>query len=183
MQPTSPPPGSSPTIASVVPAKGEPNDRNELPLNSANRSARDRSSRPRGGSRPAGEEIRSPPPCGATGEQGRGPRDPQRGFSVAQPAASSGLTPTTRHATQARLIARLLDEVRERPVSAKSLICRVSTGVVQRFCKPKAGGSNPSPGTSPLSPRILAADAPALSLHHAPRFRVTIPARFGEPGP
>ncbi len=27
--------------------------------------------------------------------------------------------------------------------------CRVSTAVVQRFCKPKAGGSNPSPGTTP----------------------------------
>ena len=26
--------------------------------------------------------------------------------------------------------------------------CRVSTVVVQRFCKPKVGGSNPSPGTS-----------------------------------
>ena len=26
-------------------------------------------------------------------------------------------------------------------------ICRVSTVVVQRFCKPKVGGSNPSPGT------------------------------------
>ena len=26
---------------------------------------------------------------------------------------------------------------------------RVSTAVVQRFCKPKVGGSNPSPGTSP----------------------------------
>src|SRR5262245_698636 len=25
--------------------------------------------------------------------------------------------------------------------------CRVSTVVVQRFCKPKVGGSNPSPGT------------------------------------
>ena len=25
---------------------------------------------------------------------------------------------------------------------------RVSTVVVQRFCKPKVGGSNPSPGTS-----------------------------------
>ena len=29
----------------------------------------------------------------------------------------------------------------------KSLIRRVSTGVVQRFCKPLVGGSNPSPGT------------------------------------
>ena len=28
--------------------------------------------------------------------------------------------------------------------------CRVSTVVVQRFCKPKVGGSNPSPGTNDL---------------------------------
>src|SRR3954467_14521166 len=27
---------------------------------------------------------------------------------------------------------------------------RVSTAVVQRFCKPKVGGSNPSPGTIPI---------------------------------
>ena len=35
--------------------------------------------------------------------------------------------------------------------SAKELtnerMCRVSTVAVQRFCKPKVGGSNPSPGT------------------------------------
>ncbi len=30
----------------------------------------------------------------------------------------------------------------------KSLIRRVSTGVVQRFCKPLVGGSNPSPGAN-----------------------------------
>ena len=29
----------------------------------------------------------------------------------------------------------------------KSLMCLVSTVVVQRFCKPLVGGSNPSPGT------------------------------------
>lgn len=29
--------------------------------------------------------------------------------------------------------------------------CRVSTVVVQRFCKPKVGGSNPSPGTMTLT--------------------------------
>ena len=31
----------------------------------------------------------------------------------------------------------------------KSLIRRVSTGVVQQFCKLLVGGSNPSPGTIP----------------------------------
>jgi hypothetical protein len=31
----------------------------------------------------------------------------------------------------------------------KILPCRVSTVVVQRFCKPKVGGSNPSPGIAP----------------------------------
>jgi hypothetical protein len=30
----------------------------------------------------------------------------------------------------------------------KSLICRVSTVVVQQFCKLLVGGSNPSPGTN-----------------------------------
>jgi hypothetical protein len=34
---------------------------------------------------------------------------------------------------------------------AKSLICRVSSAVEQRFCKPQAGGSIPSPGTTPSS--------------------------------
>jgi hypothetical protein len=37
----------------------------------------------------------------------------------------------------------------------KSLKCRVSTVVVQRFCKPKVGGSNPSPGTM-ISRHIVA---------------------------
>ena len=34
--------------------------------------------------------------------------------------------------------------------AADTMPCRVSTVVVQRFCKPKVGGSNPSPGTSDL---------------------------------
>ena len=32
---------------------------------------------------------------------------------------------------------------------AMTISGRVSTAVVQRFCKPKVGGSNPSPGTIP----------------------------------
>ena len=35
--------------------------------------------------------------------------------------------------------------------------CRVSTAVVQRFCKPKAGGSIPSPGT--IAPMVQGAPA------------------------
>ena len=31
---------------------------------------------------------------------------------------------------------------------AKSLICRVSSAVEQRFCKPQVVGSNPTPGTN-----------------------------------
>ena len=38
------------------------------------------------------------------------------------------------------------------PKPASYQFCRVSTVAVQRFCKPKVGGSNPSPGTDlPLS--------------------------------
>ena len=35
----------------------------------------------------------------------------------------------------------------------KSLICRVSSVVEQRFCKPLVGSSNLSPGTNRLAPR------------------------------
>ena len=34
------------------------------------------------------------------------------------------------------------------PKPASYQFCRVSTVAVQRFCKPKVGGSNPSPGTN-----------------------------------
>src|SRR3984957_17861638 len=34
-------------------------------------------------------------------------------------------------------------------LSTQASVCRVSTVVVQRFCKPKVGGSNPSPGIPP----------------------------------
>src|SRR5579883_1639134 len=53
---------------------------------------------------------------------------------------------------------------------AKTGLCRrVSTGVVQRFCKPKVGGSNPSPGTTASNPQIpvqhLGAAARGLRRH------------------
>ena len=38
---------------------------------------------------------------------------------------------------------------RKMSMTRNSLIRRVSTVVVQRFCKPLVGGSNPSPGTDP----------------------------------
>jgi hypothetical protein len=47
------------------------------------------------------------------------------------------------------------------------VFCRVSTVVVQRFCKPKVVGSNPSPGTNDF--RYLQA-----ALHHFEARWVTL---------
>ena len=41
--------------------------------------------------------------------------------------------------------------------------CRVSTVVVQRFCKPKVGGSNPSPGIGAIA-LIFLGDFPSVSI-------------------
>jgi hypothetical protein len=58
---------------------------------------------------------------------------------------------------------------------AKSLICRVSSAVEQRFCKPQAGGSIPSPGTKKTNtfkgqgrpPRVVRATLPLGGPQHA----------------
>ena len=50
----------------------------------------------------------------------------------------------------------------------KLLKCRVSTVVVQRFCKPKAGGSNPSPGTKEINGLGETQDIPYLALVSSP---------------
>src|ERR1043166_4344335 len=42
---------------------------------------------------------------------------------------------------------RAVDDAPPRALKQRAERRRVSTVVVQRFCKPKVGGSNPSPGT------------------------------------
>lgn len=55
--------------------------------------------------------------------------------------------------------------------------CRVSTAVVQRFCKPKAGGSNPSPGTIAFSRQ----DAVAFR-GDSSRLKIPLAMRWPFPG-
>jgi hypothetical protein len=70
---------------------------------------------------------------------------------------------------------RLLRSTR---VSPKLLICRVSTVVVQRFCKPKVGGSSPSPGrTHGGSARPSACFAISASYGSTWRYRAGVQMR------
>jgi hypothetical protein len=62
---------------------------------------------------------------------------------------------------------------------AKYWICRVSTVVVQRFCKPKVGGSNPSPGTILERPVLSRRGAGATEQRHFSDF-VRYATRFGD---
>ncbi len=79
---------------------------------------------------------------------------PPRPASGACRHGQVGLTMRPKHATKSRPYSDAGDRqpIRCRSARAPSgrrLPCRVSTVVVQRFCKPKVGGSNPSPGIRP----------------------------------